>query len=84
MHGRQRRHTDTNKDSLCSSETLRRPASRRRRMELFKAAARDSLRPCLGGEQDRRSPESCMRPVSVWAGVKVSKLSEEVLVKVRS
>lgn len=84
MHGRQRRHTDTNEDSLCRTEDLRRAVSLRRRMELFKAAASEALRPGMVGEGDLRSPVPCMKLVSVWAGAKVSELSEEVLAKVKS
>lgn len=78
MHGRQRRHTDTNEDSLCSTEDLQRPELRRRRMELFKAAAREALRPIMAGEEDLRSSDPCMKLVLLCAGEKVSKLSEEL------
>ena len=79
MHGRQRRHTDTNKDSLCRTDSLRQSVPRRRRMELFKAAASEALRPIMEGEEDLLSPWSCMKLVSLWTGAKVSELSEEVL-----
>lgn len=84
MHGRQRRHTDANEDSLCRTEDLQRPELRRCRMELFKAAAREALRPGVMGEEDLRSPDPCMKLVFLCAGGKVSKLSEEELEKVKS
>lgn len=69
---------------MCRTEDLRRPILRRRRMELFKAAAREALLPSAVGEEDLPSLDPCMKLVPVCDGARVSELSEELLAKVKS